>query len=121
MLAGFPPTALRTWFQSCTPVKLSAKTTTQKSQIAARIASARRELAQAVEAERIAATASFAGEPVANVGGEAWRILYEAARRFVTLAPVNAPDGSAEHTMPQRSPTACRMAKTKGAVRRPVA
>ena len=47
------------------------------------IASARRELAQAVEAETIAATASFAGEPVANVGGEAWRILYEAARRFI--------------------------------------
>ncbi|WP_121119427.1 AAA family ATPase [Croceibacterium ferulae] len=47
------------------------------------IAWARRELAQAVEAERIAATASFAGEPVANVGGEAWRILFEAARRFV--------------------------------------
>lgn len=43
MLAGFPPTALRAWFQSCTPVKLSAKTTTQKSQIAARIAAARRD------------------------------------------------------------------------------
>jgi energy-coupling factor transporter ATP-binding protein EcfA2 len=54
------------------------------------IASARRELAQAVEAERIAATANFAGEPVANVGGEAWRILYEAARRFVA-AEVKTP------------------------------
>ncbi|MGV6873889.1 AAA family ATPase [Pseudochelatococcus sp. B33] len=55
------------------------------------IASARRELAQAVEAERIAATASFAGEPVANVGGDAWRILYEAARRFVAVGPETPP------------------------------
>lgn len=55
------------------------------------IASARRELAQAVEAERITATASFAGEPVANVGGEAWRILYEAARRFVAAGVETPP------------------------------
>jgi len=55
------------------------------------IASARRELAQAVEAERIAATASFTGEPVANVGGEAWRILYEAARQFVAAGVETPP------------------------------
>lgn len=55
------------------------------------IASARRELALAVEAERIAAAASFAGEPVANVGGEAWRILFEAARRFVAAGVETPP------------------------------
>lgn len=55
------------------------------------IASARREVAQAGEAERIAANTSFAGEPVANVGGEAWRILYEAARRFVAAGVETPP------------------------------
>lgn len=60
-------------------------------EVGERIASARRELAQAVEAERIAATASFACEPVANVGGEAWRILYEAARRFVAAGVETPP------------------------------
>lgn len=49
------------------------------------IASARRELAQAVEAEKIAASASFADEPVANVGSTAWRILFEAARKFAAV------------------------------------
>ena len=64
------------------------------------IASARRELAQAVEAERIAATASFAGEPVANIGGEAWRILFEAARRFaaagVEPSPARLPEATGD-------------------------
>lgn len=64
------------------------------------IASARRELAQAVEAERIAATASFAGEPVANIGGEAWRILFEAARRFVAAGveppPARLPEATGD-------------------------
>ena len=62
------------------------------------IASARRELAQAVEAERIAATASFAGEPVANVGGEAWRILFEAARRFAAAGAESPPERLPEAT-----------------------
>lgn len=62
------------------------------------IASARRELAQAVEAERIAATASFADEPVANVGGEAWRILFEAARRFAAAGAESPPDRLPEAT-----------------------
>ncbi|WP_313336452.1 AAA family ATPase [Sphingobium yanoikuyae] len=64
------------------------------------IASARRELVHAVEAERIAATASFAGEPVANVGGETWRILFEAARRFVAAGveppPARLPEATGE-------------------------
>lgn len=55
------------------------------------IASARRELAQSVEAERIAASANFASEPVQNVGGEAWRMLYEAARRFVAAGADTPP------------------------------
>lgn len=46
------------------------------------IASARQELVQAFEAEKIAASASFADEPVANVGSTSWRILFEAARKF---------------------------------------
>lgn len=54
------------------------------------IASARRELMEAVEAERIAASSSFADEPVANVGSTVWRILFEAARQFAT-AGVEAP------------------------------
>lgn len=64
------------------------------------IASARREVAQAGEAERIAANTSFSGEPVANVGGEAWRILYEAARRFVAAGvetpPARLPEATGE-------------------------
>lgn len=60
------------------------------------VASARLELAQAVEAERIAASASFADEPKANVGGAEWRILYEAARAFTAtgadLPPARLPD-----------------------------
>ncbi len=64
------------------------------------IASARRELAQAVEAERIAATASFASERVANVGSEAWRILFEAARRFVAAGveppPARLPEATGD-------------------------
>lgn len=43
MLAGLSPSALKGWLQACAPAKLSAKTTTQKSQIAKLIADARRE------------------------------------------------------------------------------
>lgn len=70
------------------------------SEVGESIASMRRELVQAVKAESIAATASFASEPVANVGGEAWRILYEAARRFVAVGvqtpPVRLPDAAGD-------------------------
>lgn len=49
-----------------------------------RVAAARKEVEVATAAERMAASASFADEPVANVGGPAWRILFEAARAFMT-------------------------------------
>lgn len=54
------------------------------------IGSARRELVQAEEAERIAASDSFAEEPVPNVGSTAWRILFEAACDFAASG-VEAP------------------------------
>jgi energy-coupling factor transporter ATP-binding protein EcfA2 len=60
--------------------------------IGAAIISARRELVQAEEAERIAASASFADEPVANVGSQAWRILFEAARKFAAAGAESAPE-----------------------------
>lgn len=56
------------------------------------IASARRELAQAVEAERVAASASFADEPATNVGGPEWRILFEAAREFAAVGADATPE-----------------------------
>lgn len=56
------------------------------------IVTARRELVQAEEAERIAASASFADEPVANVGSQAWRILFEAARKFAAAGAESAPE-----------------------------
>ena len=62
------------------------------------IASARRELVQAVEAERIAASASFADEPVANVGSTAWRILFEAAREFAAAGAQAQPERLPETT-----------------------
>lgn len=37
-------------------------------------------------AAELAAAAQFADEPVAGVGGEAWRVLYEAARAFAALS-----------------------------------
>jgi energy-coupling factor transporter ATP-binding protein EcfA2 len=62
------------------------------------IASARRELAQALEAERIAASSSFADEPVANVGSTAWRILFEAAREFAAAGAETPPERLPEAT-----------------------
>lgn len=62
------------------------------------IASARRELIQAVEAERIAASASFSDEPVANVGSPAWRILFEAAREFAAAGAEAPPERLPEAT-----------------------
>jgi energy-coupling factor transporter ATP-binding protein EcfA2 len=61
------------------------------------IASARRELVQAVEAERLAASARFADEPVADVGSTAWRILFEAARKFAA-AGTEPPPGRLPET-----------------------
>lgn len=46
------------------------------------IAAARRNLLTASNAARLVATERFAGEPVPDVGGDVWRILYEAARSF---------------------------------------
>jgi len=48
------------------------------------VVSSRREVAEATAAERLAAVASFAGEPLPNVGGNGWRVLFEAARAFAT-------------------------------------
>lgn len=62
------------------------------------IASARRELAQAVEAERIVALASFTDELVTNVGGPAWRILFEAAREFAAVGADAPPERLPEAT-----------------------
>lgn len=62
------------------------------------IASARRELVKAVEAQRIAASASFADEPVANVGSTAWRILFEAAREFAAAGAEAPPERLPETT-----------------------
>lgn len=66
--------------------------------VGAAIASARQELVQAEEAERIAASASFADEPAANVGSQAWRILFEAARKFAAAGTVSAPERLPETT-----------------------
>lgn len=83
------------------------------------IASALRELVQAVEAERIAASASFADEPVANVGSTAWRILFEAARDFAAagaeLTPERLPDATGDLCLlclePLTPPGAARLAR----------
>ncbi len=83
------------------------------------LASARRELGQAVEAERIAATVSFGDEPVANVGGESWRILFEAAREFaaagVEIPPERLPETTGDLCLlclePLTPPGAARLAR----------
>ncbi|MCQ1766781.1 AAA family ATPase [Neorhizobium galegae] len=83
------------------------------------IASALRELVQAVEAERIAASTSFADEPVANVGSTAWRILFEAARDFAAagaeLTPERLPDATGDLCLlclePLSPPGAARLAR----------
>jgi energy-coupling factor transporter ATP-binding protein EcfA2 len=66
--------------------------------VGAAIASARQELVQAAKAERIAASASFADEPVANVGSQAWRIMFEAARKFAAAGTESAPERLPETT-----------------------
>lgn len=66
--------------------------------VGAAIASARRELVQAEEAEKIAASASFADEPIANVGSQAWRILFEAARKFAAAGTEPMPERLPETT-----------------------
>lgn len=43
---------------------------------------ARQEFEAASQAVRLSASGEFAAEPVSGVGGEAWRILFEAARSF---------------------------------------
>jgi AAA domain len=63
-----------------------------------KITSARRELVQAEDAERVAASASFADEPVANVGSPAWRILFEAARKFAAAGTEAGPERLPETT-----------------------
>lgn len=83
------------------------------------IASARRELVHAMEAERIAASASFADEPVANVGSQAWRILFDAARKFAAAGTDAPPERLPETTsdlcllclQPLTPPAAARLAR----------
>lgn len=68
--------------------------------VGGQLVEARRELHNASSAERITATACFAEEPVANVGGEAWRILFEAARTFAGSEtedpPARLPDAAGD-------------------------
>ncbi|MCG6113356.1 MAG: AAA family ATPase [Paracoccus sp.] len=66
--------------------------------VSATISSARRELVQTVEAEKIAASASFGDEPVANVGNTPWRILFEAARKFAAAGGEAPPERLPEAT-----------------------
>ncbi len=66
--------------------------------VGAAMTSARREMLLAEEAERIAASASFTDEPVANVGSPAWRFLFEAARKFAAVGMEAAPERLPERT-----------------------
>jgi hypothetical protein len=66
--------------------------------VGAKISTARRELDKAAEAERIAALASFADEPVADVGSQPWRILFEAARKFAAAGGDAPPERLPETT-----------------------
>lgn len=83
------------------------------------IETARRELAQAVEAERVAAASSFAEEPIANVGSTAWRILFEAARKFAAagaeVSPERLPEATGDLCLlclePLTPPGAARLAR----------
>ena len=83
------------------------------------IGTARRELAQAVEAERVAAASSFAEEPIANVGSTAWRILFEAARKFAAagaeVSPERLPEATGDLCLlclePLTPPGAARLAR----------
>ena len=83
------------------------------------VVSARGSLAQAREAEQIAASASFADEPATNVGSPAWRILYDAARKFaagVAEAPSERlPETEGDHCLlclePLTSSGAARIAR----------
>lgn len=87
--------------------------------VGAAIASASQELVHAIEAERIAASASFADEPVANVGSTTWRMLFEAAREFAAagagLPPERLPDAPGDLCLlclePLTSPGAARLAR----------
>lgn len=54
------------------------------------LAKAKREEREATAAEKLAAAAQFADEPITNVGGSEWRVLFEAARAFAT-AEANVP------------------------------
>ncbi len=83
------------------------------------VVSARGALTQAIKAERIAASASFANEPAANVGSPAWRILYDAARKFAAgvaeAPPERLPETQGDHCLlclePLTSSGAARIAR----------
>ena len=50
------------------------------------VAAAASDAAAKREAARLAASKAFSGEPLAGVGGEVWRVLWDAARRYSTEA-----------------------------------
>lgn len=79
-------------------LEVLAKLTSDLSDaVGASLYQARRELNDASSAERLAATTRFADEPLADVGGTAWRVLFEAARAFAI---------SQSDTPPERIPDA---------------
>jgi len=49
------------------------------------VASAAADAAAKREAARLAANKAFSGEPLKGVGGEVWRVLWDAARRYSTV------------------------------------
>jgi energy-coupling factor transporter ATP-binding protein EcfA2 len=68
-------------------------------EVGEKISAARRELQESTVAERLAATAKFSDEPVADVGSSAWRILFEAARAFAANGgepPERLPDSTGD-------------------------
>jgi energy-coupling factor transporter ATP-binding protein EcfA2 len=70
------------------------------NEVSAKLQDARQELVVAVAAEKLAASSSFSDEPMVNVGGPAWRIMFEAARAFATsdseAAPARLPEAAGD-------------------------
>lgn len=93
--------------------------------VEATVSAARAELKAAVDAEQLAAVASFSTEPVPNVGGPAWRLLFEAARNFAALGqpapPERLPDATGDLCLmcqePLSSAASLRLARFNDFVR----
>ncbi|MCC4300299.1 AAA family ATPase [Aurantimonas coralicida] len=60
--------------------------------VGTQIATARRELRETCDAERLVAKNNFIDEPIDNVGGAEWRILFEAARAFAVSGTDERPE-----------------------------